>query len=137
MLAKTTSNSPRVKCPKPSFMTTLGTSIHVQSHLSHFSDNVNLLSSDRVYMLLNFPKDTHNPGKIFAKSPFSSQAYVVLFSIIQHMLGSLESRACADVFPRAVLMHHNLCKQLSLTYIYTNGDSTLSMVGSESRIPGF
>ena len=46
-------------------------SIYVQSHLSHLSDNVNLLSSDRVYMLLNFPKDTHNPGKIFAKSPFS------------------------------------------------------------------
>ena len=27
----------------------------------------------------------------------------------------------------AVLMHHNLCKQQRLTYIYTNGDSILSM----------
>ena len=40
-------------------------------------------------------------------------------------------------FSAAVLMHHNLCKQQSLTYIYTNGDSLLLMVGFESRIPGF
>ena len=37
----------------------------------------------------------------------------------------------------AVLMHHNLCKQQRLTYIYTNGDSILPMVGFESGIPGF
>ena len=36
----------------------------------------------------------------------------------------------------AVLMHHNLCQQQRLTYIYTNGDPILLMVGSESGIPG-
>ena len=37
----------------------------------------------------------------------------------------------------AVLMHHNLCKQQRLTYIYTNGDSILSMVEFESGTLGF
>ena len=37
----------------------------------------------------------------------------------------------------AVLVHHNLCKQERLAYIYTNGDYILSMVEFESGYPGF
>ena len=37
----------------------------------------------------------------------------------------------------AVLMHHNLCKQQRLKYIYTNGDSILSMVEINLEFQGF
>ena len=46
-------------------------SIYVQSHLSHFSDNVNLFVFRSRIFALKFPNRYNNPGKIFAKSPFS------------------------------------------------------------------
>ena len=90
----------------------------IYNHICHISATMLTIA----YICSYFPKDA---GKIFAK--FFQDDNICL---------AVSNHAHAQTFS-ALLMHHSLCKQQRLTYINTNVDSILSMVGFESRIPGF